>query len=76
MFVGDLAGEVTDIVLQESFRAYYSSVRSAKVTFFVSRALLVATAISVALQGMTFNILRLSVGWVMSIEILRLFPFH
>ncbi|KAK9854459.1 hypothetical protein WJX84_006918 [Apatococcus fuscideae] len=31
LFVGDLAGEVTDIVLQESFRAYYSSVRSAKV---------------------------------------------
>ncbi|KAK9847090.1 hypothetical protein WJX84_006398 [Apatococcus fuscideae] len=31
LFVGDLAAEVTDIILQESFRAYYSSVRSAKV---------------------------------------------
>ncbi len=32
IFVGDLAPEVTDYMLQEHFRQYYPSVRSAKVT--------------------------------------------
>jgi hypothetical protein len=31
VFVGDLAPDVTDFVLQEAFRVYYPSVRSAKV---------------------------------------------
>jgi hypothetical protein len=31
VFVGDLAPDVTDYVLQETFRQYYPSVRSAKV---------------------------------------------
>lgn len=31
VFVGDLAPDVTDYVLQETFRTYYPSVRSAKV---------------------------------------------
>ena len=31
MFVGDLAPDVTDYVLQEHFRQYFPSVRSAKV---------------------------------------------
>ncbi|CAA0813965.1 Polyadenylate-binding protein RBP45C [Striga hermonthica] len=31
IFVGDLAGEVTDYILQETFRAVYQSVRGAKV---------------------------------------------
>ena len=31
IFVGDLAPEVTDYMLQEHFRQYYPSVRSAKV---------------------------------------------
>ena len=36
IFVGDLAPEVTDYMLQEHFRQYYPSVRSAKVgPFFV-----------------------------------------
>ena len=33
IFVGDLAPEVTDYMLQEHFRQYYPSVRSAKVCF-------------------------------------------
>lgn len=32
VFVGDLAPDVTDYVLQETFRQYYPSVRSAKVS--------------------------------------------
>ena len=35
MFVGDLAPDVTDYMLQEHFRQYYSSVRSAKVSCLV-----------------------------------------
>ncbi|KAK9673920.1 hypothetical protein RND81_12G198600 [Saponaria officinalis] len=31
LFVGDLAADVTDIMLQEAFRAHYSSVKGAKV---------------------------------------------
>ncbi|KAH9622805.1 hypothetical protein KSS87_022385 [Heliosperma pusillum] len=31
LFVGDLAADVTDLVLQEAFRAHYSSVKGAKV---------------------------------------------
>lgn len=31
LFVGDLTEEVTDYMLQEAFRRYYPSVRSAKV---------------------------------------------
>ena len=31
LFVGDLAPDVTDIILQEYFRQFYPSVRSAKV---------------------------------------------
>ncbi len=31
VFVGDLAPDVTDYVLQENFRKYFNSVRSAKV---------------------------------------------
>lgn len=31
VFVGDLAPDVTDYVLQEHFRQYFPSVRSAKV---------------------------------------------
>lgn len=34
IFVGDLAPEVTDYMLQEHFRQYYPSVRSAKVSAF------------------------------------------
>ena len=32
LFVGDLTEEVTDYMLQEAFRRYYPSVRSAKVS--------------------------------------------
>ena len=35
IFVGDLAPEVTDYMLQEHFRQYYPSVRSAKVSPFL-----------------------------------------
>ncbi len=38
MFVGDLAPDVTDYVLQEHFRQYFPSVRSAKVGFFLHTA--------------------------------------
>lgn len=41
LFVGDLAPDVTDIILQEYFRQFYPSVRSAKVrpgTFSISHA--------------------------------------
>jgi RNA recognition motif-containing protein len=31
VFVGDLAADVTDYVLQETFRQFFPSVRSAKV---------------------------------------------
>lgn len=34
-FVGDLAPDVTDYVLQEHFRAQYPAVRSAKASLFI-----------------------------------------
>lgn len=34
VFVGDLAPDVTDYVLQEHFRQYFPTVRSAKVSIF------------------------------------------
>lgn len=45
VFVGDLAPDVTDYMLQEHFRQYYSSVRSAKVS-----CLVVVMQLSVALS--------------------------
>ena len=36
IFVGDLASDVTDYILQETFRVRYPSVRGAKVVFDVS----------------------------------------
>ena len=45
IFVGDLAADVTDFILQEHFRQYYPSVRSAKACcLFCSNLLLWAPA--------------------------------
>ena len=48
IFVGDLAPEVTDYMLQEHFRQYYPSVRSAKVSSILCMALAATMAASVS----------------------------
>ena len=55
MFVGDLAPDVTDYVLQEHFRQYFPSVRSAKVWRHTRAWRLPASHLELALaEGLTY----------------------
>lgn len=51
IFVGDLAPEVTDYMLQEHFRQYYPSVRSAKVSCSLSGSTQESAALGAAIAS-------------------------